>query len=150
MAFFSIFDEFLSDLMSFQSFSANCDMLALKISKTSQKQFGPKWVCTQNPRFQVPIPPLILYMYYNITALTTHLYKECTNLQCILVVHSYVVGKSQLESELVLILEHTSSSLFFFQHCQIFTTKGSYRLLPSLNNDFLQDMNGRFCILLML
>ena len=51
-------------------------------------------------------------MYYNITALTTHLYKECTNLQCILVVHSYVVGKSQLESELVLILEH--SSLFFF------------------------------------
>ena len=52
-------------------------------------------------------------MYYNITALTTHLYKECTNLQCILVVHSYVVGKSQLESELVLILEH-SRSLFFF------------------------------------
>ena len=55
-----------------------------------------------------------MYMYYNITALTTHLYKECTNLQCILVVHSYVVGKSQLESELVLILEHSSSSLFLF------------------------------------
>ena len=63
-------------------------------------------------------------MYYNITALTTHLYKECTNLQCILVVHSYVVGKSQLESELVLILEHSSSLFFFFNIVKFLQPKG--------------------------